>query len=127
MKLISGIIGISAPVLAMVLFFINNDVKIISYKIMRDIVFYSICAGFSGIMYYASGKNDRLGIVLFYGSIYFAYLFFCYGISDIVFYLSEHKIFNPDLPFVKYKWILISTGGIFICTILGLSFRQNSH
>jgi hypothetical protein len=118
MRNIAGIIGVCVPVLGIIIYYVCYETGIIeiasNIAIVRSIWFYSVCAGLSGILYFASNLKTKLGLVMFVTSFYWIYLLLVYSIFFI---------FEPD---ANYKWIFVSCGGIIICLILGLLFRQNS-
>ena len=111
--LCAPIIGLCTPIIGLLIYYYSFEMNVLSLEIRRTIWFYSVSAGFGGIVYFASTFESRYKLLLRLASFFWIYAFVFYAIFDI---------FNPD---IQYKWIYVSTGGILICLILGLFFRQN--
>lgn len=114
MKNIAGIIAF-VPVIGIVIYHFICENGIIDHIQMRNFWYCCVCAGLSGAYFWGYDKKCRIGITMLPCAFYMLYLLLIYLIFRYV---------KPD--YLNYEWIFVASGGVIVCIILGLLFRQNS-
>ena len=112
MRQLAAIFACSIILLGLTFYFICFAEKLLSTDTLDNIWFYVICAGLSGLTYYASGRGDRVDYLLRGMAFFFLYMFIL-NLIDEFYEFETHT-----------KWEYLPLGGLLICLMLTLLFRQ---